>query len=107
MSQEPIEWHSAAWWRNRPESERLSFLKIPKRIQRQAEANRMSAKVDAVVANWEPGDSLYIQGPSGSGKSTYAASLLTALVKSGKISGRWVSTAAHTRSRTSKPCLTS
>lgn len=90
MMTEPIEWKSAAWWRNIPEPDRLGFMKIPKRIEQQAEENRMSAKVSPMVNNWEMGDSLFIQGPSGSGKSTFAAALLEALIRAGKVSGRWI-----------------
>ena len=36
MMTEPIEWKSAAWWRNLPEADRLSFVKIPRRIADQS-----------------------------------------------------------------------
>lgn len=92
MSTEPIEWKSAAWWRNRPMLDRIGFTKIPKRIAEQAGARNteMTSSVSSFVDNWEPGDNLYIQGPSGSGKSTQAAMALIRLVEHNQASGRWL-----------------
>jgi DNA replication protein DnaC len=89
---EPIEWKSAAWWRNLPMVDRMGFTKIPKRIAEQAAARNteMTPFVASWVENWEPGDSLYIQGPSGSGKSTQAAMALITMIKDHTASGRWV-----------------
>ncbi len=92
MRPEPIDWQSAAWWRNLPMLDRMGFTKIPKRIAEQAASRntQLTHSLESFVVNWQPGDSIYIQGPSGSGKSTQAAMALIRLVESQKASGRWV-----------------
>jgi DNA replication protein DnaC len=92
MKPEPIEWKSAAWWRNLPVLDRMSFTKIPKRIAEQAgvPSVQMTPTVASFVEDYEPGACLYIQGPSGSGKSTQAAMALISMVRDLPVSGRWV-----------------
>lgn len=92
MKAEPIEWKSAAWWRNQQMLDRMGFTKIPKRIAEQAGARNteMTPAIESFVKDWEPGACLYIQGPSGSGKSTQAAMALIRLIEHNQASGRWV-----------------
>ena len=92
MRPEPIEWKSAAWWRNLDVLDRIHFMKIPKRIAEQAGARntQMTANVESWVSEWEQGSNLFIQGPSGSGKSTQAAMALITLIKHNRASGRWI-----------------
>lgn len=78
----PLEWKSEAWWRNRSAEERVFHLHIPKRIRENMDSwDGASLRGDG---------NLFIQGPSGCGKSLIAAKTLTEVVRSNKLSGRWV-----------------
>ena len=85
---EPLEWRSEVWWRNRPVTERLGWLHLPPRIEREMDDAEMGS-ID-YVEDWKHGDNLLIHGPSGRGKSLLAAQVLHSLVDYLPVSGRWV-----------------
>lgn len=87
--QEPLEWKSAGWWRNRSEEERLAFLKIPPRIQGYVEKFADNRIDTAFADDWEPSMNMLITGGH-RGKSTMAAFLLQLITTHHKVAGRWV-----------------
>lgn len=85
--QTPTDWKSAAWWRNRPVEERLFHAKIPARFKTVVE---LTDEICEWVANYEPGNNLFIYGKSGSGKTVMAQAVLRQLISAGA-SGRFIS----------------
>lgn len=84
MSNEPIEWKSANWWRNRPVEDRLEWLHIPKRYV------DAKARTPIDLSSFEPGDNYIIHGLARSGKTTTAVAALQSLVIDHSLTGRFV-----------------
>lgn len=81
----PIEWKSAAWWRNRSLDERLFHLNVPKRIEIALPDGDSKFAVE-----WLPESNLLINGSSGTGKSLIAAGHIVNVLKHHPVSGKWV-----------------
>jgi DNA replication protein DnaC len=84
----PTDWKSAAWWRNRGPEERLFHCKVPRRFLEHSEIT--NPKLATWVLDYQPGNSLFIQGKPGTGKSTMAQAALQSLVVDKPLSGRFV-----------------
>lgn len=85
----PTDWKSEKWWQNRPVEERLHHLRAPKRVLSAPEFP-LPPQLQQWVDNFAVGNNLLIHGRSGSRKTTAAVGIAQAVIRSHKVSARYV-----------------
>lgn len=90
VSPPPTDWKTAKWWQNRSVEERLAWAHIPPRWAT-VETSPWSSTLSDFVSTFNSRTAgVLITGPSGSGKTILGVSLITKLITTHPVSGRFV-----------------